>query len=410
MNILFIAPRLPLPADSGGKIRTWNILKQLAKKAKIHLVCFSFDEEGKDLCTEVKNAGIDVTLIPAVEPNIVKKIIQVLFSPFPVSMNKYYSKEMEGVLTELNETNHFDAVHIDHLHMAHYVSCFNGLPCVMDEHNVEYKILERCANVEKSFIKRAVFKNQARKIKNFEEKCVKDVSAYLAVSKDDQDLLYDLGGDRLSGHVIPNGVDTQYFRVAVPGGDKKLEVRSEKLEVEEEDALVFTGSMDWFPNDDSAIYFCEDILPLIWKTKPDIKFYIVGKGPSDRLKDLTKGEPRIVLTGRVDDVRTYVNKSKIFVVPLRIGGGTRLKILEAMSMEKVVVSTSIGAEGIDYTKDGDIVLADEPQDFAQKVVSLLDDSKRRAALESAGRKLVLEKYDWNIVGKKLLSIYERIKT
>jgi len=282
MNILFIAPRFPLPADTGGKIRTLNILKQLALKADMYLVCFTFDDRDKDLSAELENDGISVTLVPIKEPSTLQKVLQVILNPLPVSMNKYYSEEMKTILTEMNETNDFDIVHVDHLHMAHYQHCFDGVPCVMDEHNVEYKILERCANVERSLIKKMVFKNQANKMRDFEMQQINDFSAYLAVSEDDKGLLNDLGEEQLSGYVIPNGVDTEYF--------KKSEVRSKKLE--EEDSVVFTGSMDWLPNDDAAVYFCKDILPLIWKTNPNIKIYIVGKEPSSALQTYAKSDDR----------------------------------------------------------------------------------------------------------------------
>lgn len=399
MKILFLAPRFPLPADTGGKIRTFNILKQLAKGAELHLVCFSFDKEDKELCPELENIGIKITLVPVSDPGIITKIMQALFDPLPVSIAKYGQKNMEDALASLNKSDHFDVVHVDHLHMAHYLKCFNGTPSIIDEHNVEYKILERCAHVEKSLIKKIVFKDQARKMKVFEAQRVKDFSAYLAVSEDDKNLLDGLGTDPSSGHVVPNGVDTEFFKAP----------ESQRSRVPEEEAVVFTGSMDWFPNDDAAIYFCKDILPHIWKVHSNVKFYIVGKGPSSRLKALARSDRRIVLTGRVDDVRVFVARSKVFVVPLRIGGGTRLKILEAMSMEKAIVSTSIGAEGIHYTQDTDIVLADRPETFAQKVVSLINDSKQCELLGTAGRKLVLEQYDWNIIGRKLADINEKIK-
>jgi sugar transferase (PEP-CTERM/EpsH1 system associated) len=416
MHILFIAPRFPLPADTGGKIRTVNILKQLAKQANVHLACFSFENQDEKLCLELRNRGIQVTLVPGREPGSAKKAMQVLLDPLPVSIAKYYSEDMETILRELNETNTFDVIHIDHLHMAHYQKCFDGVPCVIDEHNVEYKILERCADVEKSLIKKIVFQSQARKMRAFEKQQIQNSSTYLAVSKDDKKLLDDIGENPPTGCVIPNGVDTEYFKIqdtshpSTSSGLLSKESRAESRgKTQEEDAVVFTGSMDWFPNNDAAVYFCRDILPFIWKENPNIKFYIVGKDPSAELKECARGESRIILTGRVDDVRTYVERSKIFVVPLRIGGGTRLKILEAMSMQKAVISTRIGAEGIAYTENKNIILADEPRAFADKVIALMDDTQTRIAIGRAGRALVLEKYDWNIIGNTLRNIYERVK-
>ena len=172
MNVLFVAPRLPLPADTGGKIRTLNILKQLASRGDVHLVCFTFDERDKNLSAELENDSIRVTLVPIKEPNVIQKVTQVLFHPMPVSIAKYNNENMRTILIELNEINEFDVIHIDHLHMAHYRRCFDEVPCVMDEHNVEYKVLERCANVEKSLVKKIVFKNQASKMKVFEARQV----------------------------------------------------------------------------------------------------------------------------------------------------------------------------------------------------------------------------------------------
>ena len=397
MRILFIAPRLPLPADTGGKIRTFNLIKQAAKTHKMDLVCFSFDANDAIYVRELLELDISVTRVPAREPNLVQKIRSVLFASEPYSITKYYSKKMEEAIKRLAHENSYDMIHFDHIHMTHYDEFFDGQACLVDEHNVEYKILERCADVERSLIKKKLFMDQSRKMKRFEAKKIGSFSACSAVSDEDGRVLTRLTDNIKTIYTLPNGVDTEYFQSPVT-----------RHRSPEEDAVVFTGSMDWLPNDDAAVYFCEDILPRVWTISPDTKFYIVGKGPSDRLKNLANDEPRIVLPGRVDDVRAFMAKSKVFVVPLRIGGGTRLKILEAMSMEKAVVSTSIGAEGIDYTEDANIVLADRPEVFAQKVVSLFADDEKRGALGAAGRKLVLEKYDWNIVGKKLNRIYEDV--
>jgi glycosyltransferase involved in cell wall biosynthesis len=228
----------------------------------------------------------------------------------------------------------------------------------------------------------------------FEATHVARFSACSAVSDEDGDVLSRLVRDGKTVYTLPNGVDTEFFQLQACQASRSPE----------ENAVVFTGSMDWLPNGDAASYFCKDILPNIWRRKPDTRFYIVGKGPVARSKEFSDG--RIIQTGRVDDVREFTARSKVFVVPLRIGGGTRLKILEAMSMERAVVSTSIGAEGIDCTEDVNIVLADRADVFAEKVVSLFEDDERRRALGMAGRKLVLEKYDWSIVGGQLNRIYE----
>jgi len=398
MKILFIAPRVPIPADTGGKIRTLHLINQIAKNHLLDLVCFSFDEEDQRYVKALRDRGINVTLVKALEPNLIKKIGLVLLSSRPYSVEKYYSRKMVETVREIVGKNSYDIIHIDHIHMTHYTDCFNGQPLLLDEHNVEYKILERCANVEKSWVKKALFKHQAKKMRKFEARKVTDFSACTTVSAEDSRILADVIGRKKQIDVLPNGVDTEYFKL-----------QDTRHKTQEEEAVVFTGSMDWFPNDDAAMYFCNDILPHIWKENPRVKFYIVGKDPSAVLKDYAKTDNRIIVTGRVDDVRTYVEKSKIFVVPLRIGGGTRLKILEAMSMQKAVIATTIGAEGIQHKEGRNIILEDEPKVFAKKVVALLDDPLRREKLGNCGRALVLEKYDWGIIGEILGNIYDRIK-
>lgn len=396
MRILFIAPRLPLPADTGGKIRTFNLLKQIGRDHTVDLVTFSFDGEDAWHVQGLRELGIAVTLIPAPKDDTLRKVITVLLSALPYSVSKYYSKEMEKAIVALKAAKDYDVVHVDHIHMAHYQDCFQGLPRLVDEHNVEYKILERCGNVEKSAWKRQLYSQQAGKMKRFESRAILQYSACTAVSQDDVNILKELTGENVPVHVLPNGVDTEFF------------TSSGSQPQQEENALVFTGSMDWLPNDDAAVFFCREVLPLIWEQNTNVKFYIVGKSPSAAVRELAQKDPRIVVTGRVEDVRTYIQRAKIFVVPIRIGGGTRLKILEAMSMQKAVVSTTVGAEGIAHTKDVDIVLGDTPQAFAQHVITLLNDPRKREALGIAARKLILEKYDWRIIGKKLNQIYEDI--
>ena len=393
MHILFIAPRLPLPADTGAKIRTLNILKQVSKNYKVDFVCFSFEEEDLRHSAELEKMGVKVKLVKAPLVNFSFKLETILFNPLPFSVVKYYSPEMEEVLFSLRETTRYDIVHIDHVHMAHYQACFSGITCILDEHNVEYKILERCAQATRSLAEKFVYFLQAKKMKKFEAEKISNFSDCLAVSEDDCRLLKELPGSTTPVHVIPNGVDTRYFQTHP---DKPQN---------SENALVFTGSMDWLPNDNAVCYFAVEILPLILKSDPTVRFYVVGRNPSTKIKSLAAANKNILVTGMVDDVRPFIQRSKIFVVPLRIGGGTRLKILEAMSMQKAIVSTTIGAEGIEYSPEHNIVIADKPEYFAKRTLELLADNSRIQTLGLGGRRLVCGKYDWDIIGQKLNTIY-----
>ncbi len=394
MNILFLSPRLPLPADTGGKIRTLNVLKQVAKTNHVHLLCFSFEKNDRDYMGDFEKLGIQVTLVSIEEPSLFQKITGVLFQSIPFSITKYHTPGMRQAIKKILGTQSFGAVHVDHLHMAHYTDSFNNVPCFLDEHNVEFRILERCSDVETGALKRLLYRQQSIKMKIFEAKKAKEFKGVFACSLEDQGILKSLTSATVNVYVVANGVDTEYFHSSC-----------HDLSIEEE-AIVFTGSMDWLPNDDAITYFCHKILPLIWQKKSSVKLYVVGKSPSALVKDMAQRDPRVIVTGRVEDVRPYVQRSKVFIVPLRIGGGTRLKILEAMAMGKAVVSTTIGAEGIECADGKNILLGDSPQDFADQVLFLLNNPQKSQEIGIVARKLVCDRYDWNTIGQKLKMIYE----
>lgn len=393
MRILFLTPRLPLPADTGAKIRTFNLLKNVAKENQATLLSFYFGENDQPL-EDLKILGIKAHLVKAKDKISPSKI----FGQLPLSIEKYSSKEMKNKLRELLAKEKIDLVHFDHLHMGQYRQSINGVPCVLDEHNIEAIILERLASIEKSFAKRLLFKSQAKKMSTYESGLAREFSRCLTVSDRDKEKLSELSGNSMNIEVVPNGVDTEYFSSST----HKL------ANLSEEDALVFTGSMDWLPNSDAVEYFCKEILPLIWKERQSVKFYIVGKNPSNSIIKLGNNDSRIIVTGLVRDVRPYIANSKIFVAPLRVGGGTRLKILEAMAMSKPVVSTTIGAEGIAYTQDKNIILKDSPEEFAQAALELLKNESMRDLLGKYGRELVCSTYDWQIISRRLSNIYRTI--
>jgi len=394
MKILFIAPRLPWPLDTGGRLRTFNLFKQLSGFAEMQMVSYSFESRDEEWKKEIEKLGVKVTLVPARESTFLERAWNIAFKTLPHSIVKYYTPSMKKVLEKLSKSEHFDAVHIDHIHMAHYNECFKGIPCFLDAHNVEYKIWERCGEVEPMLVKRMLYFQQSSKMKTYEAKKTKEFKGVFTCSADDKRILSDLTSGEVPIHVIPNGVDTE-FNSPDPAQDAN-----------EEEAIVFTGSMNWLPNEDAITFFCGKVLPLIWEKKGSVKFYVVGKHPSAVIRELAQRDPRVIITGRVDDVRPYIWRSRVSIVPLRIGGGTRLKILEAMALSKAIVSTSIGAEGIEYTDGKNILIGDSPRDFADKVLLVLNDKQRSREIGVDARQFVCGKYDWNIIGQKLKTIYE----
>ena len=233
---------------------------------------------------------------------------------------------------------------------------------------------------------------QHRRMLRYEGGALRRFDGILAVSDADRETFARLypGAVKRPVQVVSTGVDTDYFAPSAVDAPESA-IRNE---------LIFTGSMDWLPNEDAMLFFCRDILPLIRAEEPGVHLTIVGRTPTPAVKKLADASG-VTVTGRVDDVRPYIREAAVYIVPLRIGGGTRLKIFEAMAMGKAVVSTTVGAEGLPVTNGEHVVLADEPRAFAASVVGLMRDRESRARLEAAARALVVERYDWSAVAGEL---------
>lgn len=400
MNILFVTPRIPYPPDTGAKVRTFNLLRQANIEGNnVTMLSFLYSTEEEQYLKHINEMGVKVITLPGKDRITLKAAFFSLLKRMPVTVVKYYNKEMAEALIRLIREENIDLVYFDHIHLGQYARFCNGVPYVIDEHNVESLILKRLSERKSNFFKKIAFRDQFNKMVSLESKICSDKNSRIfVVSEEDKINLEQLCKNKVKAEIIPNGVDTEYFKAP-----------SDQVTTSpEEDALVFVGSMDWLPNTDAVEYFYKDILPLIWNKKPELKFYIVGKKPSLSIQRLNKIDQRIIVTGSLDDVRPVIGKAKVFVVPLRIGGGTRLKILEALAMGKAVVSTSIGAEGILVVDGKHLLIGDVPQAFADKVVAFLEDDFLCRRLGEEGRKLVVENYDWKIIGAKLNGVYQAV--
>jgi sugar transferase (PEP-CTERM/EpsH1 system associated) len=316
-----------------------------------------------------------------------------LVSREPYAVAKYRSPEYAARLRRLLNERAFDVVVCDFLPPV--VNMPADLPCpsVLFTHNVEAEIWRRHAETAGHPAKRALLASQWRRMLRFERAALERFDLVLAVSEADAATFRRLyPAVRRQYHVVPTGVDTDYFRPRPADGDDRAEPGVPRL--------VFTGSMDWLPNEDGMLYFCREVLPYIRRVAPDVRLSIVGRAPTPAVRRLAE-DSRIEVTGRVDDVRPHVAGADVYIVPLRIGGGTRLKIFEAMAMGKAVVSTTVGAEGLPISHGRDILIADQPERFAAAVVRLLRDAEERGRLETAARQLVVERYDWSAVSHEL---------
>jgi sugar transferase (PEP-CTERM/EpsH1 system associated) len=397
MRILWLKSDLLLPLDKGGRLRTWHLMRHLAKQHDITYLAFCEPQQTPADAAGMREVCAEVIAIPRKESTkgswrFYAEVAGHLLSPLPYAVGKYRSRAFERKLRELLNTQTFDLIVCDFLFPA--VNLPKTLPCpaVIFTHNVESEIWRRHAETQTSALGRVLYGMQYQRMLRYERRTLARFDGVLAVSEADRETMRRLYPGAIRGpvHVVPTGVDTDYYTPAARVNAVSPNNRS----------MVFTGSMDWLPNEDAMLFFCREILPSIRREEPEATLSIVGRAPTPAVAALAK-QAGVIVTGRVEDVRPYVRDASVYLVPLRIGGGTRLKIFEAMAMGKAIVSTTVGAEGLPVTHGKHVWLADEPQAFAQAVVRLMRDVDSRRRLEEAARTLVLDRYDWSAVAGQL---------
>lgn len=400
MRILWLKSDLLLPLDKGGKLRTWHLMRHLARQHEITYLAFREPAQPAADVDGMHQVAAHVETIARAEPakgtfRFYADAAMHLADPLPYAVGKYRSRGYRRRLEALLARQTFDLVVCDFLFPA--VNLPKRLPCpaVIFTHNVESDIWRRHAEIKSGAIGKLLYGAQYRRMLRYEGRTLARFDGVLAVSDADRNTFAQLYPSAIKQpvHVVPTGVDTEYFAPGPPPVGSRQPAAANSN-------LIFTGSMDWLPNEDAMLHFCRDVLPLIRAEEPGVTLTIVGRTPTPAVKKLAD-DPAVTVTGRVDDVRPYMKDAAVYIVPLRIGGGTRLKIFEAMSMAKAVVSTTIGAEGLPVTHGVNAVLADEPAHFADAVVELLRDEQRRRQIEAAARTLVVEHYDWSAVAGKL---------
>ncbi len=399
MKILFVTPRIPYPPDTGAKIRTFNLLKQARAGGgnQVSLLSFIYNDTELDGVKKIKEFGIEVITVRGQDKVTFQAVFKAVFCNIPLTIAKYHRGAMVFALKDFLSKQKVDVVHFDHIHMGQYLKYVKNVPVLVDEHNVEWIIYQRCCENKKG-LTRLLWKIETEKMAFFEKRICNQASCVTFVSDTDRNILEQHVKNQNTLKTIENGVDTDFFSAASDSGNPSGE-----------DSLVFTGSMDWYFNEDAVVFFYNEVLPLIWAKKEDVRFYIVGRNPSHVVRQLQEKDKRIIVTGMVPDVRPYLERAKVVVVPLRFGGGTRLKILEALSMKKALVSTTLGAEGLDVKNNRDLVIADTPRQMAEDILHLLQDENMRKNLGNNGHSLVETQYDWNIIGRRLNEIYRELK-
>jgi glycosyltransferase involved in cell wall biosynthesis len=274
----------------------------------------------------------------------------------------------------------FDLLVCDFLQPTLNVKNITHLPSLLFQHNVESMIARRHFESAKNPVSRLFWWVQWQKMKRYEKETCAKFDGIVAVSEQDKDLLEREFAAK-NVFTISTGVDTEFF--------------SPNEDAVEKDSLVFTGSMDWLPNEDAILFFAREILGKIKLRVPGVRLSVVGRNPSRRLVNELKPHPEIEVVGWVDDVRPFISKHALYIIPLRIGGGTRIKVYEAMAMGKAVVSTAVGVEGLPVTTDENVVIADDPESFARAVIELLQNRQMRIRIERAAREFVEKNVSWD---------------
>ncbi len=391
MNILFLTHMLPYPQTDGARIRSFNLLKTLTRHNKVSVVSFISETTRTEDIDELRGFVHDLQTVFRPQKYAIKDLFKGVCTSEPFTIINYRTEEMKELVSKkLNEG--IDAVHCEHLNMAQYAMAGDGVKRIIDMHNVESEIMRRYADKASDPLKAIYSKMTAKKLARYERDVLRNFDLCVAVSARDADHMREFCSNTV---VVDNGVDLDSFLLCE--------------DIVTEPRLVYTGWMKYHANNDAAKYFCDEILPAIKKDRSEVTVDIVGKEPSDevlRLSDIAG----VNVTGAVPDIRSYINKASVYIVPLRVGGGTRLKILEAMAIGIPIVSTSIGCEGIGLTNEKDILIADTAKDFARQTLRLLDDAALRKHLAANARELVEERFSWKMIGEKLLSAYNTIIT
>jgi len=386
MKILWVNTNFMHPTTKGGQIRTLEMLRHLHRRHEIHYAALenAANPEGSrrsgEYCT--KAYPVPHCIRDRRSPGFVLQVIENLFSPVPLAVSRFHPPGMAELLENLIRKERFDRAVVDHLAPTAYFPRMGE--AVFFQHNVETVIWQRYVEHAPDPFRKWYFRMQAARMFEYERRVSRAAGHIVTVSAADKKAMQTLFGVTNVSE-IPTGVNIEYFTPPEsfpPATD-----------------LVFMGSMDWLPNVDGILFFVREVLPLILRRRPHTTMTIVGRTPPPEIRALTRAQPMIQVTGTVADVRPHLWGTKVSIVPLRIGGGTRLKIYESMAARVPVVSTTIGAEGLTIHPPEDIRLADTPQAFAERCLELLDDASDRQHVAARAWEMVSSQFSWDTVAR-----------
>jgi polysaccharide biosynthesis protein PslH len=388
MKILWVNSDFLHPTTRGGQIRTLETLKRLHQRHQIHYAALHRPsaraglERSVEYCTRAYPVAHQAP--PDFSPRFCRQICESHFSKLPLAVLRYRSDVLARQVDCLTRKEKFDAIVCDFLFSAPNIP--DPGAAILFQHNVESILWKRHAEHTRSFLLKIYFQGQYERMLRYEKCVCRSMKRIVAVSRADARAMQSLYGVR-DVAAVPTGVDLAYF------APRRLQVSQPATD------LIFLGSMDWRPNVDAIRWFVADILPLIRRRLPECSLTVVGRHPTPEILRLAEVDARIHVTGTVPDVRPYLWEAAVSIVPLRIGGGTRLKIYEAMAAKVPVVSTMVGAEGLDVRDGENIALADSPGAFAERCLDLLGCAEARRKQSQAAWEMVSACYSWEAVSR-----------
>jgi polysaccharide biosynthesis protein PslH len=381
-RLLALTTALPYPSTNGGQIRNWEVLRALASLGcEINLLSFGQHEQLDEHRNEIHKVCVSSEVISHPQISLSGSgdylgRLRALPGRLPYAVTRFQSKDMRERILQWVESSRVDAVLSNMPYPMANVPALLPVPLIVDCHNIEHMILRRYLPFERSPLRRAYAWIECRKLEHWEKEGCSQASLLLVCSVYDRSVMAKLcPGVPIA--VVPNVIDVDRYAASDQSNDP---------------TLLYNGGMDWFPNRDAVEFFVTAILPQLRVLVPGIRFVVAGRNPPEIFRRRFATQPDVEFTGTVPDMRPFISRSSVCVVPLRIGSGTRLKILEAAAMAKPIVSTSLGAEGLDFIPGQEIMIADEPQAFAHAVANLLADAPRRCALGQGARRRVEEQY------------------
>jgi sugar transferase (PEP-CTERM/EpsH1 system associated) len=397
VNILLLSPWLPWPPFGGALIRIWETLRYLSRRGRVTLLAPLRHPEEVENVSAVREIceRVITTPLPDRTPAVVRRLAIGLARGMPFIQGMHYDPRLAHHIRTLTAQNQYDVIHVEFSFMAPYVAAVSPrsrVKKILSTHNIESLRFVRELRFAPPPMRRLALLTDHLLFGSWEERALRSFDGIIAVSATELSWIR-RHAPAAAVALVPNGVDVDHFSTDRPSASSR--------------AIVFTGLMNYPPNIDAAVWFCDEVLPLLQRDHPEVCFRIVGDKPDRTVLALAERKG-VQVTGRVPDVRPHLSDCVASVVPLRSGAGTRLKILEAMAMRRPVVSTPLGAEGLEVTPGVDILLGETARELADHVCALLTDPGLGERLGRAGRRLVETKYDWRMCLGGLDTLYQEL--